>query len=139
MYVSTKYSIFFILFRVVYSYIASLRACVLACLADLPPVRAARQRVGCRHADRRSGYTKYVVRDCTAVQRHVCLYESYAIIKTIPVTNTGYSSTFLNGAISSEYHTHRAPSLTRRLYTYIISLGVTILRLVLPVTHLELV
>ena len=38
---------------------------------------------------------------------------------------------------SSEYDTHGAPSLTRRLYSYIISLGVTILRLVLPVTHLE--
>ena len=34
--VSTNTAFFLILFRVVYSYIASLRACVLPCLADLP-------------------------------------------------------------------------------------------------------
>ena len=51
MYRFHKIQHFLILFRAVYSYIASLRACVLACLVYLPLVRAARQRVGCRHAD----------------------------------------------------------------------------------------
>ena len=75
--VSTKYSIFKILFRVVYSYIASLRACVLA---SPMAVRAARQRVGCRHGETAAVAVSSMSYE-TAVQRCICLYESYPIIE----------------------------------------------------------
>ena len=47
-------------------------------------VRAARQRVGCRHADIGAVAVPSMSYE-TAVQRYVCLYESYAIIKTTGV------------------------------------------------------
>ena len=110
---------------------------MLAYLTDLPlAVRAARQRASYRHADTGAVAAPSMSYE-TAVQRYVGSYNSYAIVKTLPVSYTVFSSTFLNDAISSEYHTHRAPRHTCRVYSYIISLGVTILRLTLPVTHLE--
>ena len=107
-----EYSIVFIFFRVVYSYRLFEFVCLPAWLISPLPVRAARQRAGCDHTGNQvasrmillfiartcdralavgmlaqaQSCTKYVVRDC-AVQRYVCLYESYAIIRT---SHTGY-------------------------------------------------
>ena len=71
--------------------------CLSAWLSSPLAVRAARQHVGCRHAD--TGAVAVPSMTYETVHRCVCLYESYAIMKTLPVSYIGYSSTFLNGAI----------------------------------------
>ena len=81
--------------------IASLRACVLACLPDLPlPVRAARQRIGCGHDNTGAvavpsmSYETVLYRDTS-----VCMNRTRVMQLSKFLSYTGYSSTFLNDAI----------------------------------------
>ena len=100
--VSTKYSILFLSGCVLYArVISSFRACVLVCPADLPPARAygratrwlgscrksvrsmsytaspyMRTRVGCGHVGTGAVDVPSMSYE-TAVQKYVCLYESY--------------------------------------------------------------
>ena len=124
------------------------------------PVRAARQRVGCDHAG-----NQFALRVILLFIAHTCdralavgtlaqaqwLYKvcptrllyRYTFVcmnrirvsklYSIPATRTRFRTTL--DAIVRVPH---APSLTRRLYSYIISLGVTILRLVQRLNLLSL-
>ena len=59
----------------------------------------------------------YILSEYDGFGNFMCRFDEIQI----PANRTRFGKT-----LSSEYHTHSAPSLTRRLYSYIISLGVTI-------------
>ena len=116
-----EYSIVFIFFRVVYSYRLFEFVCLPAWLISPLPVRAARQRVGCEYAGNQFAFrmmllflartydcalalgmlaqAQWLYQVCCMRLRctEICLYESYASIKT--ASYTGYSNAFSIDAI----------------------------------------